>query len=87
VRAGDTVRFTNVTTLDDRGVRLGWVAGGRKPNRQVYVALILGVERHPDDLGENPDFDALYASGVLLDPTRALRELGLILEPNEAVAS
>lgn len=76
MQAGDTIRFSSVTTLD-RGLQLGWKAGGTKPRRRVYVALILGTELHPDDIPADADFDVLYENGTLLDPTAALRALGL----------
>ena len=79
MRAGDTIRFTAVTTVEPGGVRFGWKAGGTKPRRMVYVALVLGVERHPDDIG-NEDVDALYEAGVLCDPNEVIRSFGWVKE-------
>lgn len=76
MQAGDTIRFSNVTTLD-QGLKLGWKAGGQKPRRRVYVALVLGTELHPDDIPPDADWEELYRNGTLLDPTEALNALGL----------
>lgn len=79
---GQVVRMTHFTDVQGR-MQLGWRAGGRKPNRKVYVALILGVEPHPDDLpDEGADFDSLYADGVLVDPNRALEDMGWKYDDN-----
>ena len=78
MRAGDTIRFTHVTAVEP-GLQLGWKAGGTKPRRMVYVALVLGVELHPDDIGDQ-DVDALYESGVLVDPNEAIQSFGWVKE-------
>lgn len=75
MRVGETVRFTHVTTVEP-GIQLGWKAGGSKPQRRVFVALILGVELHPDDIPDGADFDQLYAEGTLCDPNEALAGMG-----------
>ena len=80
MKAGDTIRFSAVTTVEPGGVRLGWKAGGAKPRRMVYVALVLGIELHPDDIS-GQDVDALYDAGVLVDPNAVIRGFGWVKEP------
>ena len=72
---GQTVRLTHFTDVQP-DIQMGWKAGGRKPRRMVYVALILGTELHPDDVPEDADIDALYDDGTLLDPNKALEMMG-----------